>query len=373
MGGSGVTLRFEDIGALVELAGQREQANSEEYPTATITEFFASGLMNAPFPMSLGGSGWTAVEAVRAVEALSEVAPSAALVTAMPLGLAGVYGAGPDLAPHEHRAAWIAQTETVAADYRAGRLYAACNSEAGAGGSLDATKTLARRDSRGNWAISGAKILASSGDKADVFLSTAKVSQEDLPGAGVVEFFFVPVHADGVAIAHDWNGFGMRATESQTVHYEGAIASGQFGYPNFIAAIQPVSYWYCLFAAIPLGCAGGILKGLSKPAPTSPGVRLRLAEARMRHEAMAAYLYETAAAWRPAAGPFYAARVLRMKTYVTSESTKLCAELFALAGGRHYRRDGVLSRLLVDSFAGTALRPPLPLALDMLTDGFDAG
>ncbi len=365
-----MTLRPEDIGALVERAGEREGANPEQFPTETVAEFFASGLLSAPFATTHGGSAWTTLDSVRAIEALASVAPSAALITAMPLGLAGVYGAGPDVAPPEQRASWVSQIEMVAADYRDGRLYAACNSEAGAGGSLAATKTVAQKDSRGDWKISGTKILASSGENADVFLSTAKVSPEDLPGAGVVEFFYVPAHVPGVNIAHDWDGFGMRATESQTVRYEEAPASGLFGFPDFIAIAQPVSYWYCLFAAIPLGCAAGILKMLSTPAPASPAIRLRLADARMRHEAMSAYLHETAAAWRPAAGPAYAARVLRMKTYVTSESTKLCAELFALSGGRHYRRNGDAARLLADSFAGTALRPPLSLALDALVEGF---
>ena len=72
----------------------------------------------------------------------------------------------------------------------------------------------------------------------------------------------------------------------------------------------------------------------------------------MREEALRAYLHETARGWRPGAGPAYAARVLRMKTYVTQEATKLCAELFALSGGRHYRRDGRLARTLAASFAG---------------------
>ena len=53
--------------------------------------------------------------------------------------------------------------------------------------------------------------------------------------------------------------------------------------------------------------------------------------------------------------------------------TKLCAELFALSGGRHYRRSGSVARALADSFAGTALRPPLPLALDTLVDSFSLG
>jgi hypothetical protein len=90
----------------------------------------------------------------------------------------------------------------------------------------------------------------------------------------------------------------------------------------------------------------------------------------MRYEALRAYLLETAGQWREDPGPAYAARVLRTKTFVTQESTKLAAELFALSGGRHYRRGDRLARLLADSFAGTSLRPPLALALDTLVEQF---
>lgn len=114
------------------------------------------------------------------------------------------------------------------------------------------------------------------------------------------------------------------------------------------------------------GCAAGLVLVLLVCRDSARGrVRdspgLRLADARMRYEAMAAYLHETAAAWRPAAGPAYASQVLQMKTYVASESTKLCAELFALSGGRHYRRGGLLARLLADSFAEQRCAHPCPL------------
>ena len=122
--------------------------------------------------------------------------------------------------------------------------------------------------------------------------------------------------------------------------------------------------------AIPLGCAAAIRRELSAPAPESPALRLRLADAQMREEALRAYLHETARAWRPGAGPEYAARMLRTMTYVTQEATRLSADLFALGGGRHYTRDGRLARMLTASFAGTALRPPLPLALDTLVRQF---
>jgi alkylation response protein AidB-like acyl-CoA dehydrogenase len=121
--------------------------------------------------------------------------------------------------------------------------------------------------------------------------------------------------ARGVEILDGWNGFGMRSTESHTVRYASAPADGIVGFPN---------------------------------------------------------LHETARGWRAGAGPAYASRMLRTKTYVTQEATKLCAELFALSGGRHYTRGGQLARTLAASFAGTALRPPLALALDTLVQQFSA-
>jgi alkylation response protein AidB-like acyl-CoA dehydrogenase len=90
----------------------------------------------------------------------------------------------------------------------------------------------------------------------------------------------------------------------------------------------------------------------------------------MRYESLRAYLLETASAFRAAAGPAYAARVLRTKTFVTQEATKLCAELFALSGGRHYSRSSPVARSFADAFAGTALRPPLALGLETLTEQF---
>ena len=366
-----VSTLADTVRALAPRLAEREAADPERYPAENIADLVAGGVIRAPFPNTVGGSGCTLLDAVDAIETIASASPSTALLAAMPLGLAGVYSAGPDVAPPEHRRAWAEQIDRVAGDYRAGTLYAACNSEKGAGGSLDATKTIAQHRN-GTFELTGEKILASFGRHAGMFFSTAKVDKADLPGAGVVEFFFVRPMAPGVHIMDDWDGFGMRSTESHTVRYASAAAEGIFGFPNFIEIVQPLTYWFALFAAIPLGCAAAIRRELSTPAPESPALRLRLSEARMREEAARAYLHETARQWRPGAGPSYAARVLRTKTYVTQGMTRLCAELFALSGGRHYKRDGRLARTLAASFAGTALRPPLPLALDAFIQQFGA-
>ena len=361
---------LKDLQDLLPGIASRETADPERYPMESVGALYAASVPNAPFPAQLGGEGATCAEATTAIELLATSSPSLALIASMPLGLAGclaLFPKGPDEAAT--RAA-REQAEAIAVDYRAGRVYAACNSEKGAGGSLAATKTVAARADDGGFLISGEKILASSGKFASVFFSTAKVPPEQLPGTGVVEFFFVDTTAPGVEILSDWNGFGMRSTESQTVRYASAPATSLLGFPNYLELVQPIQYFYCLFAAIPLGCARSILEALGKPTPDSPALRFRLSEAQMRYESLRAYLIETASAFRTAAGPAYAARVLRTKTFVTQEATKLCAELFALSGGRHYSRSSPVARSFADAFAGTALRPPLALGLESLTEQF---
>lgn len=366
-------MSIADFPELLARIAERERADPEAYPAETLRELFAAGLIGAPLPRELGGLGWDLAQAVDLVEALARSSGSAALIAAMPIGLAGLFAFPVELAPAEHRDAWAAQREWAAADYRAGVLFAACNSEKGAGGSLAATTTVARRDTAGTFRLTGEKILATGGRFAGKFFSTGKVDPAELPGGGAVEYFLVDTRAPGVEILTDWDGFGMRSTESQTVRYQDTPALALLGFPNFLALAQPIYYFHCLFAAIPLGCARALLDAMARPAPTSPALRLRLSEALMRYESLRAYLRETARAFHPASPPAYRARVLRTKTYVAQEATKLAAELFALGGGRNYRRGATTARALADAFAGTALRPPLALGLETLVAEFDLG
>ena len=361
---------LDDVRSLAASFAERERADPESYPAQNLEELFRARVIGAPIEPAFGGRGATCREATSAVELIARASPSTALIAAMPMGLAGIYGCGPGAAPEVHRAAWTDQIDRAAARYRDGEVYAACNSEKGAGGSLLSTKTTVTRGDDGAFRLTGEKILASSGAYARYFFSTARVEPGTLDGAGPVEFFVVPTGAPGVEILSDWDGFGMRSTESQTVRYTSTAAEDLLGFPNFIDTVKPLQYWFCLFAAIPLGCAASILESLATPAPASPALRLRFSEAQMRIEALRAYLFDTAGQWRPGAPPSYQSLVLRTKTYVTQEATKLCAELFALSGGRHYTRGGALARTLADSFAGTALRPPLALALDQLVEQF---
>jgi alkylation response protein AidB-like acyl-CoA dehydrogenase len=359
---------FERLAPLLGGIADRDASDPDGFPAESISQLVRAGLFTAPLPPHRGGLGVEIVELARAIEMLSAAAPSVGLLVAMPVGLIGGLVAAAPVVPAEQRDVWSQCVKFMAAELAAGRLFGACNSERGAGGSLDATRTVARRHTDGAITLDGDKILASFGRHADWLFSIARTDADAraFPGAGPVEFFLVRCSESGVTVHADWDGFGMRSTESQSVTYRAAPAQGPFGFPGYMASVQPASYFSLLFAAIPLGCAAGALELLEKTRPRSPALRLRLVESRMRYEALAAYLFATAGAWRPGAPPAAQLRTLRCKTHVSAEACKLMGELFALAGGRHYRRGDRLARLLADSYAGVSLRLPYQLALDTL-------
>jgi alkylation response protein AidB-like acyl-CoA dehydrogenase len=167
--------------SLLPSIAEREHKEPETFPAASIAALYDAGVIAAPFRPEHGGSSASLPEMVAVVEDIATASPSSALIACMPLGLAGVFGLGPDIAPEAHRARFAQQLERVSADYRLGRIYAACNSEKGAGGSLAATKTVAQRGVDGTFTISGEKILASSGRHASTFFSTAKVTRKIFP------------------------------------------------------------------------------------------------------------------------------------------------------------------------------------------------
>jgi len=98
--------------------------------------------------------------------------------------------------------AWIAERAAE------GAILAVANSEPGAGGDLNATKTRARVDAAGQVRLTGRKSFATLGPDADYFLCSAR--RED----GQLDAFFVARDGEGVGLLEDWDPLGMRATAS---------------------------------------------------------------------------------------------------------------------------------------------------------------
>ena len=215
---------LDDLNPLLPELAARAAAQPDAYPAQDVDVLGRFGAFGAPFPKELGGRASSLVDMVRAVEAIASAAPSTALLASMPMGLAGVI-ASPEGVPSEHRAEWDAQVERIAGEYRAGKLFAACNSEKGAGGSLAATKTVARAGEGGTLVLEGEKILASFGTSADVFFSTAKVTGDgDAAKDPAVEFFLVDARAPGVHVAARAGAAGARVASASPAPERGPHA-----------------------------------------------------------------------------------------------------------------------------------------------------
>ncbi len=214
------------LSAEIRAAGDRfearEAADPDRYPAESVAELVALGLFSAPFPRELGGAGLDLPSAVVAIEALSAASPSLGLLASMPVGLAGVLTASAPALPEALRPAFREQVARVAGDYGAGGICAACNSEKGAGGSIDAIRTVARRDGEG-YRLTGEKILASFGQHATTFFSTAKLPE------GGVELFFVDTGQRASPSARTGTASGCappRATRCATTTRPRARCSG---------------------------------------------------------------------------------------------------------------------------------------------------
>ena len=192
----------DDVVAIAEAAaetlfsGAAERDAAARFPAGAFAALHAAGLMMAPFPARLGGSGL--VEPA-AVDALCRVLR---LVGGGDLSVGRLYEGHVNAVALVDRYGTPAQLESLAADVRAGAMSGVWNAE----GALPAA--LERRD--GGWRLAGAKILAS--------------------GVGAITRPIVPVARDGAVVMtmphlapgeradlSRWTAQGMRSTATGTV------------------------------------------------------------------------------------------------------------------------------------------------------------
>jgi alkylation response protein AidB-like acyl-CoA dehydrogenase len=351
----------ERLAAEIEAGGPR-------FPVANVADLKAAGFLLLGMPERFGGAGISLPGYCAVIEELATGSPATSLLLTMPAGLAAIYTYPDERVPEAHRTAYQTQRGWVVDESRAGRVFAAGNSERGVGGDYKRSQTRATRTDDG-WRLTGQKVFGSWGQHSDWLFSVARLPEGLVPDAGEVEFFFLPTKGEGVHWQNDWNGFGMVETESHSFELHDAPAREIMGFPGFLDAVP--SYWWALsFTSVALGCVRALLEPLMKRAATlGPGFRLELSLLTARYESARGYVMDTARRAGPFGDPPYMALVARTKTHVTREAESLAAALFALGGGGAFRDNGLPAKFLRDVFAGTGLRPPVEYALDTLGDG----
>lgn len=346
---------------------EREQSAIESgatrVPQATLEELRRSGLLAAPVPRALGGSGADLLSTVRALSKIAAAAPSTALCIAMPLGNAANTRVPDHAVPPADRAALAQGRAWIAARALAGEILAVANSEPGAQGDLNNTRTRAERDAEGTLRLSGQKCFATLGPDADYFLCSAR--RED----GALDAFFVARTAPGLSINDDWNALGMRATASVSLDLRSVPAAAPFLYPGAIAAVSARHWSTLLLAAVFVGIGEGALEAARLgSALSSSYARSSLAEAALALEAARCFVEGVAREDGIPCSGAYAERCRRAKTFVAKTALEAATRVMMVSGGRAYQPHHSVARFLLDAAAGPLLRPPLPQAMDALAN-----
>jgi len=332
---------------------------------ATLADLRASGILAAPVPVYLGGSGNSLRLCAEAVRHLARQAPATALAIAMPLGNAATTRI-PDSAVASHlRQQLDAGRQWIARSAVAGRILAVANSEPGGGGDLARTRTIATRGDDGVFRLSGQKSFATIGPDADYFLCAARTQNTD-----VIDGFFVARDAPGVVLDERWDPLGMRATASVGLTLDNAPSSALLGFPGCLQGVNARHWSTVLFAAVFVGLGEGALAAaVDAVGPAGAGscyVRASLADCALNLEAAAGLLESVASDGRWPLPASARERTQRAKTFAARTAVETATRAAMLGGGRAYRADHPISRFLHDALAGPLLRPTISNAMDGL-------
>jgi len=330
----------------------REMDEHAKLPKELITQLFDLGVMGIEIPEQYGGGGATFFHAVLAVEALSAVDPSVAVLVDVQntLVINAIIRWGSD----DVKSRFLPRlaSNTVGA-------YAL--SEAGAGS--DAFAMAARAVADGDqFVIDGRKLWITNGNEADIFIVFANVN----PDAGYrgITAFMVERGTGGFTVGAKEDKLGIRASSTCELILEGcrvpkANILGEVG-KGYKVAIETLNEGRIGIGAQMIGLAGGALghairytkerKQFGKAIADFQAVQFQLAQAATELEAARLTVYN-AARLKDAGQPFtqQAAMAKLFAAQVAERVTSVCLELF---GGYGYTKEYPVEKFYRDAKIG---------------------
>ena len=330
----------------------REMDEQARLDPILVRSLFDLGLMGIEIPEALGGGGGRFFHAVLAVEELSRVDPSVAVVVDVQNTL--VVNAFLRWADEETRARYLPR---LAADTVGG--YAL--SEAGSGSDAFALATRAVEDGDA-YLLTGRKLWITNASEADVFIVFATVN----PAAGYrgVTAFVVERGMPGFSVGKKEDKLGIRASSTCELLLEGCRVPktnllGEVG-RGYKVAIETLNEGRIGIGAQMVGLAAGALEHAMKYTKERTqfgrrvadfqGVQFQLARAATELEAARLLVYN-AARLRDAGKPFLteAAMCKIFSSEAAEHITSLAVQLF---GGYGYTKDYPVEKLFRDAKIG---------------------
>jgi alkylation response protein AidB-like acyl-CoA dehydrogenase len=332
-----------------------------------------SGALAIGVPAERGGPGGGPLDVLDAVETVAAACASAGMVYVMHLVAAQTLLAGTaagDDGPKGQALAEMARGE---------HLSTLAYSERGSRGHFWAQVSRARVDAD-DVVVDADKSWATSAGEANSYVMAMGAPGGDDPLD--TELYLVAADSPGIEIPGRFDGLGMRGNASAPLRVrELRIASDRrLGEPHsgFALMLQATLPWFTLgSAACSLGVAGAAIRAASEHAAGArfehlgatladvPGVRDRLARAKVRHMEARALAREVAT--QIAAGsPEAQLGVLAVKASAAEMAVEVCDLCMRVGGGAAYSRHGSLERHLRDARAASIMAPTTDLLHDFL-------
>jgi alkylation response protein AidB-like acyl-CoA dehydrogenase len=330
----------------------RQMDEAAAIPRTLIDGLFDLGVMDVEIPESLGGSGATFFHAVLAVEAISTVDPSVAVLVDVQNTL--VINAIQRWASEELKRAWLPRlARSVVGAYAL--------SEAGAGSDAFALTTRAV-DTPDGFVLSGRKLWITNAGEAGLFIVFATVNPD--AGHRGIAAFLVERGCAGLTIGKKEDKLGIRASSTCELVLDDcrvphAQVLGEVG-KGYRVAIETLNEGRIGIGAQMVGLAQGALdhairyvkdrRQFGRPVADFQGVQFQIAQAATDVEAARLMVYN-AARLRDAGEPFLKEAAM-CKLFASEVAERAASLAVNLHGGYGFVKDYPVEKLFRDAKIG---------------------
>lgn len=343
------------------------------FPQESVTALREAGLLGLGIPDAYGGPGGTASDMVAAVEEVAVACASTAMVYTMHLVAAQTLMAGTAGPDDGVKAATL--REMAAGSHLSTLAY----SERGSRSHFWAQVSRAAADDDAV-RIEADKSWVTSAGYADSYITAT--GAVGMSGPLETELYLVDARSPGIDVLGSFDGLGMRGNASSPVAYRGVrvdadrrLGEAGSGFGLMLSATLP---WFVLCgAATSVGIAGASiaagaehisgarLQHLGSSLSEIPGVRARLAEAKIRHLQARALLHEVAHQVETGA-PEAQLGVLALKAAAAEMAIDVTDEVMRACGGAAFSKHLGIERNFRDARASSVMAPTTDLLRDFI-------
>jgi alkylation response protein AidB-like acyl-CoA dehydrogenase len=355
------------------------------FPDESMAVLRAAGLLALGIPDAYGGPGGTATDLVAAVEHVATACASTAMVYTMHLVAAQTLLGGTAGAEDGVKAATLREIaagshlSTLAYSERGSRSHfwaqvsrATPDDGAAANGGATADGGAVRIDADKSW-------VTSAGHADSYITATGALG---MSGPLETELYLVDARSAGIEVLGAFDGLGMRGNASSPVAYRGVrVGAGRrlgepgSGFGLMLSATLP---WFVLCgaatcvgiasAAIEAGTehiSGARFQHLGSSLAEIPGVRARLAEAKIRHLQARALLYQVARQVERGA-PEAQLGILALKAAAAEMAIDVTDEVMRACGGAAFSKHLGIERNFRDARASSVMAPTTDVMRDLI-------